>query len=94
MKFFFGKSKSFFSTISINIKNLSLNFLEFFPRKISSLKLYKKILGKRLFNLSSMKSFTFLLMAKSPNQLNYQNGLCLWGMQLRYILLSEHIQIF
>ena len=56
------------------------------------MKLYKQVLGRKLVSFSWIKTFVFWLTAKSANRQNYQNGFCLRGMQLRY-LLDEHVQI-
>ena len=43
-----------------------------------------------LFSLSWRKRFAIALMAKTSNQLNCQNGLCSWGIQVRYFLLKTY----
>ena len=46
---FFGKDNSFFGEVSPNIcKNSFLNFSNISPMKILSLKVHKKILGRRM----------------------------------------------
>ena len=62
-----------------------LNFPLFLPKRYF-LKIYKKVLEGRLISFSWTKRFAFLLTTKSANLLNYQNGLCFGGIQVRYFL--------
>ena len=57
--------------------------------KLSSLKAHKKFLVGRFHE----KRLAFRLTAKLSNQLYCQNGLCSRRMQVRYLLLNEHVQI-
>ena len=47
-----------------------------------------------IFNFSWTKELTIALMLKSRNQLNYQNGFYLRGMQVRFLLNTYNILIW
>ena len=57
---FLGKSESLLEKVSPNVcQNLFLKFRNFLPCKTLSLKVYKKVLRRRLFSFSWIKIFAF-----------------------------------
>lgn len=74
-KSYFDQSKNLFKSFEKQTAKIySLNFLISSLAKLSSILMYGKVLGRRVFSLSGINKFAFQLTLKPTNQLNCPNG--------------------